>query len=87
MVEVLYFSAPWCNPCKVFGPALQEASAQKGFSIKKVNVETDEEGLVRQYDVMSLPTTVWFKNGVAKISKSGPLSNDAIDKVISHLGA
>lgn len=86
MVEVLYFSAPWCSPCKVFGPALQDAANRKGFSIEKVNVETDMER-ARQYDVMSLPTTVWFKNGVAKISKSGPLSDEAIDKVISHLGA
>ena len=86
MVNVLYFSAPWCSPCKVFGPALESASVRKGFSIEKVNVETDMER-ARQYDVMSLPTTVWFKDGIPVMSKSGPLSDDAIDKVISHLGA
>lgn len=86
MVDVIYFSAPWCSPCRVFGPALQNASERLGFSVQKVNVETDME-LARQYDVMSLPTTVWFKDGVAKISKSGPLSDDAIGKVINSLGA
>lgn len=86
MVEVLYFSAPWCSPCKVFGPALEAASQSKGFSIRKVNVETDME-TARNFDILSLPTTVWFKDGVPKISKSGPLSDEAIDKVISHLGA
>jgi len=86
MVEVLYFSAPWCNPCKTFGPALQDAATRKGFSIRKVNVETDME-TTQQYGVLGLPTTVWFKDGIAKISKTGPLSDDAIDKVILHLGA
>lgn len=86
MVEVLYFSAPWCSPCKVFGPALQSASERIGFALRKVNVETDME-LTKQYDVMSLPTTVWFKDGVAKISKTGAMTDDAIDKVIFNLGA
>lgn len=86
MVEVLYFSAPWCSPCKVFGPALEKASQSKGFSIRKVDVETDAKTR-DEYGVMSIPTTVWFKDGVAKISKTGPLSDEAIDKVILHLGA
>lgn len=85
MVNVLYFSAPWCSPCKVFGPALEQASEKLGFSVQKVNVEEDTE-LMRQYDVMSLPTTVWFKNGVPLVAKSGPLSFDAIGKVINNLG-
>lgn len=86
MVEVLYFSAPWCSPCRVFGPALEKAGIAKGFGIKKVNVETEPE-LTREYDVMSLPTTVWFKDGQPMLSKVGPLSDDAIDKVFIHLGA
>jgi len=86
MVEVLYFSAPWCSPCRIFGPALEKASEQRGFALKKVNVESDMD-LARQYDVMSLPTTVWFKDGEAKVAKVGPLTAEAIDKVISHLGA
>ncbi len=86
MVEVFYFSASWCSPCKVFGPALQTASEKFGFNIKKVDAEKETE-LTRQYDVMSLPTTVWFKDGVPRVSKTGSLSEDAIDKVINSLGA
>lgn len=86
MVKVLYFSAPWCSPCKVFGPALENASNRLGFQVEKVNVETEMD-LAREYDVMSLPTTVWFRDGEAVLAKSGPLSDDAIGKVYSSLGA
>ena len=86
MVEVLYFSAPWCSPCKVFGPTLEKSSYERGFKVNKVNVETDME-LARQYDVMSLPTTVWFKDGNPQIAKVGPLTDEAIGKVINQLGA
>lgn len=86
MVNVLYFSAPWCSPCKVFGPVLESASEKLGFTVQKVNVEEDQS-LMREYDVMSLPTTVWFKDGVPLVAKPGPLSLDAIGKVINSLGA
>lgn len=86
MVKVLYFSAPWCSPCRIFGPALQAASEERGFSIEKVNVETDMK-TTQEYGVMSLPTTVWFKDDKPVLSKTGALTGDAIEKVLIALGA
>lgn len=84
VLDVLYFSAPWCGPCKVFGPRLEESSKAHNFTIRKVNAEDDMDQ-VREYGVQSLPTTVWFKDGQARVSKVGALTEDAIRKVVNSL--
>jgi thiol-disulfide isomerase/thioredoxin len=40
-MQVLYFSAPWCGPCKVFKPIVQEVSRDLGISINDINVDYD----------------------------------------------
>lgn len=57
------FWAPWCGPCRMVGPVLEEVSNEVDtVKIGKVNV--DEEGeLAGQYGVMSIPTLVFFKDG------------------------
>jgi len=59
------FWAPWCGPCKMVGPIVEEIAIEmdgKGAKVGKVNV--DEEGaLAQQYGVMSIPTLMVFKGG------------------------
>ena len=59
----LYFSAPWCIPCRTSAPILERIEAQyPGVEFFKVNV--DEEGtLAEDCSVRSLPTFMVFKNG------------------------
>lgn len=80
----MYFSAPWCQPCKTFGPRLEESAVAHNFSIEKINAEENMDK-VREYGVMSLPTTIWRKDGVARVSKVGALTEDAIRKVVNSL--
>ena len=61
MKQFIYFSAPWCGPCRMFGPVMDRV-ASSGIPVQKVNVDENRE-LAMQYGVMSVPTTVLVENG------------------------
>lgn len=58
------FWAPWCGPCKMVGPIVEElAKEYEGkLSVFKVNVDENTESASR-YGVMSIPTLMFFKKG------------------------
>ena len=67
MKEILYFSAPWCAPCKQLGPVMESLSGQINY--KKINVD-NEQDLSIKYGVRNVPTLVLLENGevVGKLS-------------------
>ena len=65
---VVDFWAPWCGPCRVIAPTLEELAEERGDDLRVVKLNVDENQMTSaQYDVMSIPTLIVFKNGeVAK---------------------
>ncbi len=62
---VVDFWAPWCGPCRMLSPVVDEVALElKEVSFGKVNVD-DEKELADQYGIMSIPALVLFKNGEA----------------------
>ena len=58
------FWAPWCGPCKMAEPALEELSEEYKDKVEIVKVNIDEnQDLTQKYQVMSVPTTILFKDG------------------------
>ena len=51
---IIYFSAPWCGPCKQLGPIV-DSLISEGINIKKVNCDYDAI-LTQQYSVKNIPT-------------------------------
>lgn len=62
------FWAPWCGPCRMVAPVLEEIAQEKGEALKIVKLNTDEnQQTAIAYEVLSIPTLILFKNGqVAK---------------------
>lgn len=59
------FWAMWCGPCKAIAPVLDELSVEYDgrFVIGKVNVD-EESALIQNFNIMSIPTLIVFKDGV-----------------------
>ena len=59
------FWAPWCGPCRMVGPVLEEIAAERDdLKIVKLNVD-DNQQTAAQFEVLSIPTMILFKNGQA----------------------
>ena len=61
------FWAEWCGPCKLIAPVLAELAAEHPdmLRVTKVNVD-DSPDVARRFEIMSIPTLMVFKDGVAK---------------------
>jgi len=73
------FWAEWCGPCKMISPIVDEISEElKGqLKVAKVNVD-DAQDLAGKYQVMSIPTLLFFKSGEPVESIVGAMSKDHI---------
>ncbi|MGI8513212.1 MAG: thioredoxin [Solirubrobacteraceae bacterium] len=62
------FWAPWCGPCRVVGPVVQQIADERGDALKVVKLNTDENPqTAASFEILSIPTLILFKGGqVAK---------------------
>ena len=83
MKKILYFSAPWCGPCKQFGPVMDRIS-QTGILVEKVNVD-NAPAVAAAYNVRSVPTVIVVSSTGNEIGRSvGMLSETQVRQLYNQ---
>jgi len=81
------FWAPWCGPCLMIAPVVEEIAESHKGKLKVVKMNVDENGQTPQtYGVMGIPTLILFKGGQVKEKVVGVLAkNKLVDLIAKHL--
>lgn len=76
------FWAAWCGPCQMLSPVVDQVAAEvQGIKVGKVNID-EQPDLAAQFDVMSIPTLVVFRDGKAVEQSVGVIPKAAILKMV-----
>ena len=77
------FWATWCGPCKMMGPIVEKLAGEYDGKALVVKVDTDEEAdLAEKFEVSTIPTLVFLKNGAEFERKIGVTPEAALREVL-----
>lgn len=78
--------APWCGPCKVLGPVIDEISNEIEGNIKICKLNSDENMKSKELGIRSIPTMLIYKNGILKDTIVGLIPKyNIMDRINSQL--
>ena len=79
------FWADWCMPCKILGPIIESIAKDYSDKIKVAKLNVDEAGdVASQYNIISIPTLIIFKDGKPVKQRVGAGSKKALEEFISQ---
>ena len=78
--------APWCGPCRMVAPVLDELASEYRGRLKIVKLNTDENpGISSQYGIRSIPTMLIFRNGTQIDRITGALPKQELERRLASL--
>ncbi len=86
-IVVVDFWAPWCGPCRMLSPVIEELAKEMGKEVKFAKVNVDENPMISsKYRIASIPTVMVFNKDVVKDTMVGFRPKADIKKIIEkHL--
>ncbi len=77
------FWAPWCGPCRMLSPVVDELASEHSGEIVVGKVNVDEQpGLANQFGVMSIPTLILFRGGRPAATSIGVKPKHALEAML-----
>jgi thioredoxin 1 len=80
------FWAPWCGPCKILGPVVEDLAKEYAGKIKvgKLNVD-DNPDVSANFNIMSIPTILIFKKGEVVKTSIGAQPKESLKKILDEV--
>ena len=84
-IMLIDFWAPWCSPCKMFGPIFEKASEKyPDIVFAKCNTE-EQRDVAATFGIMSIPTLAIFREKILVFKDAGALPESALESLISQV--
>ena len=82
------FGAPWCPPCRMMAPAIEQLATEYEGAVKTATLDTDDNPeTVARFGVRGLPTFLFFRDGKLVDSMVGAVGKARLQQTLDTLGA